>query len=99
MALLSPKIRSKVGSIVSRSRRVSLTSKTIRGTAMLLDSVLLRLVWDSSVLALAGCGAGLLDASAPDGHAAPASQAAITIGGSLPRTLSPVDAGSNQVTC
>src|ERR1700733_8353977 len=33
MALLSPKMRSKVGSIVSRSRSVSLTSKTIRGRA------------------------------------------------------------------
>src|SRR5262245_30029544 len=33
MALFSPKIRSKVGSIVCRSRSVSLTSKTIRGSS------------------------------------------------------------------
>src|SRR5580704_3712919 len=31
MSRLSPKMRSKVGSIVRRSRRVSLTSKTING--------------------------------------------------------------------
>src|SRR4029077_10801576 len=39
IALFSPKTRWKVGSIVSRSRSVSLTSKTISGRpAMLLDS-------------------------------------------------------------
>jgi hypothetical protein len=36
IALFSPKMRWKVGSIVSRSRSVSLTSKTLTGKAALL---------------------------------------------------------------
>src|SRR5277367_1223001 len=47
MASLSPKMRWKVGSIVSRSRSVSLTSKTIRGKAAIsLDSFLLLPSWE-----------------------------------------------------
>src|SRR5882757_7526460 len=80
MALFSPKIRSKVGSIVSRSRSVSLTSKTIRGKknshVIGLLFVTLGLEFLSlSVLALEPVAMrGLFGAVATNRHTAPSSR-------------------------
>src|SRR5215813_8401032 len=79
IALLSPKMRWKVGSIVSRSSSVSLTSKTISGrAAMSSDSSYC--AWSTvrrpSVLLLEPAAVrGLLGAIAADRHAAPPSRA------------------------
>src|ERR1700733_15224321 len=79
MALFSPKMRSKVGSMVSRSSSVSLTSKTIRGrTAMLWELLFVALgpgFLSPSVLALEPVAMrGLFGAVATNRHAAPSSR-------------------------
>src|SRR5258705_153832 len=79
IASLSPKIRAKVGPIVSRSSSVSLTSKTIRGrSAMVLDSLLSGPLSPPapSLPALEPAAMrGLLGAVAADRHDAPPSRA------------------------
>src|SRR5580692_4597980 len=78
IAPLSPKIRWKTGSIVSRSRRVSLTSKTIKGSAaMFADSYVLRGAWNSCLSAPVlepQAVSSLFGAIAADRHAAPPSR-------------------------
>src|SRR3984957_19211070 len=78
MALLSPEMRSKVGSMVSRSSSVSLTSETIRGRAvMLVDSFLAGRGLGSLSLSVPvlepDAARGLFGAIAADRHAAPPS--------------------------
>src|SRR5215813_8618908 len=70
MALLSPKMRWKVGSIVSRSRSVSFTSKTINGRAAMSGSCSSTL---SALLLEPVAVRSLLGAIAADLHAAPPS--------------------------
>src|SRR5262249_5636461 len=79
MALLSPKMRWKIGSIVPRSRSVSFTSKTINGRAAMSRSCL----WCAPPLEFASLSAlllepvavrSLLGAIAADRHAAPSSR-------------------------
>src|ERR1700739_1924826 len=73
MALFSPKMRSKGGSIVSRSSSVSFTSKTINGrAAMFPDSCLLFVGW-SALVPESVAMRGLLGTIAADRHAAPSS--------------------------
>src|SRR5580693_4704514 len=79
MALFSPKMRWKVGSIVPRSRSVSLTSKTIKGgKAMLRDSCSLsppgpHVVRFSVFVIKPFAVCELFGAIAADRHAAPSS--------------------------